>query len=299
MMKNRVMLAVLVMTLVARATTCQTVDDEIKAKQKAIAELKQQLAPQLQPLLVRDADVRLWVSNTIPGKVADVFNSLTPAQRRLHYDATSEAGQLKNSNGGALGCGWYVTFEGGNSAHADLDLSQLTLGSSGSSIPISFNYHVDLNAQVHGHVKGPAGPCSFWHPWPTCDCPIWGGVGTSVGAYGEKGGTIGGRFDLSSDAKHWLLYGIVLTGPAQISITVNLRNPIPNIPDAGFPTHFDLPLGLLLTGSAPDVFQGDGEIKVGTPPILDRKYQISVQPQPLLSDATGFAVKARVNISWN
>jgi len=95
------------------------------------------------------------------------------------------------------------------------------------------------------------------------------------------------------------LYGVVLAGPAQIPITVSLRSSINNIPDLGFPSHFDLPLGLLLTGSAPDLFQGDGEIKVGIPPILDRKYQINVQPQPLLTDVTGFAVKARVNISWN
>src|SRR5207244_7746623 len=122
---------------------------------------------------------------------------------------------------------------------------------------------------------------------------------SDLGAYGDRGDTITARFDLSSDATHWLLYRVALTGPGQIPITVSLRNPINNIPDVGFPTRFDLPLGVLLVGSAPDLFQGDGEIKVGTPPILDRKYQMSVQPQPLLSDLTGFVVKAGVSISWN
>src|ERR1019366_9332624 len=60
-----------------------------------------------------------------------------------------------------------------------------------ATVNAGLDFKFAFNAQVHAHVKGPAGPCSIWHPWPTCDCPIGGGFGTSVGTSGDKGGTIG------------------------------------------------------------------------------------------------------------
>lgn len=278
-----------------RLAAQDNIDDQIKAKQDAINALEQKLAPKIQPLLVENADVRLWVSSGVPGLVANFFDSLSGGQRHLHYDAASEAGQLKNSNGGALGCGWFLTLEGGNSAHADVDLRNLTATVNGTgAVDLSLGFHFSFSAQIHGHVKGPPGPCSLWNPWPSCNCPIGGGAGTSVGTSGEQGGTVTASIVPHSDPNGWLAYDLSLNGPANIPITVSAS--LQGIGSVGIPMSVNLPLGVISTGSMPSVFSGTGTINV--PNVLARQYSFTLQPKPLTVDKTGYAVTADVQIAW-
>lgn len=273
----------------------QSIDDQIAAEEQAIAALETQLTPKVKPLLVQNADVRLWVSNSVPPLVSAAFNSLSSGQRHFHYDAVSEAGQLINSNGGGLGCGWYLTIEGGNSAHADLDLSNLSaIVVPNGSINTRVSFQVAFTAQIHAHVKGPAGPCSIWNPWPTCNCPIGGGVGTSVGTSGQKGDTLSGNVTPRADPSNWLIYDVSLTGPSSIPITVSVG--LQYIGNVGIPITVNLPLGVLMTGTAPTLFQNAGVVNI--PNILNRQYTLTVQPQPFTSDKTGYSVKAAVQINW-
>src|SRR5713226_5660313 len=109
-----------------------SLDDQIKAKEKAIAELQKTLDPKVTPILTTDADLRLWVSKTLLTVVTDAYNN--QANKHFHFASTGEVGQLKNSNGGGAGCGWYVALEpnsecrAGQSPHsacADMDVPHL------------------------------------------------------------------------------------------------------------------------------------------------------------------------------
>ena len=147
-----------------------------------------------------------------------------------------------------------MTIEGGNSAHADLDLSNLTAAVTPTGvINTTVGYYFSFNAQIHGHVKGPPGPCSIWDPWPTCNCPIGGGSGTSVGTSGNKGGTVTGSVQPRTDSTNWLLYDVSLTGPSSIPITIQVG--LQGIGNIGIPVTVNLPLGVIKTGTAPSFYQ--------------------------------------------
>lgn len=271
------------------------IDEQIKAKQDAIQALEQKLAPKVAPLLVPNADLRLWISKSMTSVLTSYFNSLPATQRHVHYDATSEGGQLQNSNGGALGCGWYVSLEGGNSAHADLDLLNLVAGMNpNGSLDTSLGFHFSFTAQLHGHVKGPPGPCSLWHPWPTCDCPIGGGAGTSVGIDGQQGGTITGSLNPRSDANNWLIYDVSLTGPSSIPITISAG--LQGIGNVGIPMNVNLPTGIISTGNVPNLFGGTGSITV--PNVISKQYTFTIQPKPIAFDDTGYSATASAKIAW-
>jgi hypothetical protein len=288
---------VAILTMAGSAIFADSLADQIKRKQQEIVEIHKTLDPLLKPVLVTDANLRVWLSSNVTASILKAYNQATPDKRHFHYDATGETGQLKNSNGGALGCGWYVTIEGGNSAHADLDTSNLNATwNPNATVNAGLDFKFAFNAQVHAHVKGPAGPCSIWHPWPTCDCPIGGGFGTSVGTSGDKGGTIGALATLKSTPSEWLAYDVALVSPSSISIT--LVASLGQFGDVGIPASFSLPTGVLATGSAPSVLGGQGEVKVGNPPIIDKLYTITVTPSNSIANETGIAVKAAARVQF-
>jgi hypothetical protein len=270
------------------------IDDQIATEQAAITALQTELAPKVQPLLIPNTGVRLWVSKTVLPLVANFFNSLSAAQRHAQYDATSTSGQLVNSNGGGLGCGWYAALDG-NNAHADVQLQNLaaTMNSNGT-VDISVGFQFSFTAKIDGHVNGPAGPCSLWNPWPSCNCQIGGGAGTSVGTSGQQGGTLSGSIAPRSDPTSWLVYDVSLTAPSSIPITISVG--LGGIGAVGIPITITLPNGILSTGSVPSVFGGMGSLNI--PNILAKQYTFAVQPNPVTFDNTGYSATANVQIAW-
>ena len=283
--------------LVLSAPVCAaqtSIDDQIAAQQAAIQALQTQMAPKIQPLLVPNADVRLWFSKTVMPLVATFFNSLTPAQRQAHYQATQQSGQLINSNGGGLGCGWYVALDD-NSAQAAVSLQNLTAAmDSNGNVDASVGFQFDFTAQLDGHIKGPPGPCSIWNAWPTCDCQIGGGAGTSVGVSGQQGGTINASIKPRSDPQNWLVYDVSLTAPSSIPITISAG--LGGIGTVGIPTSISVPTGVISTGTVPNVFAGTGSVVV--PGILTKQYTFTFQPKPVSFDNTGYSATATIQIVW-
>jgi hypothetical protein len=292
---NRVLISMSFLFASAVSGHAQTnIDEQIAAEQAAIQTLQTQVAPKVAPLLVPNADIRLWVSKSVMPQVANFFNSLTAAQRHAHYDATSTSGQLMSSGGGGLGCGWYVALDG-NNAHADLQLQNLTAAmNSSGTVDTSVGFQFSFTAQIDGHVNGPPGPCSVWNPWPSCNCQISGGVGTSVGVSGNQGGTLSGSIAPRSDPTNWLDYDVSLTGPSSVPITISAG--LGGIGTVGIPTTINIPNGVLSTGTVPSVFGGTGSVTV--PNVAAKQYTFTVQPKPITFDSTGYAATANVQITW-
>lgn len=283
-----------------------SLDDQIKAKEKAVADLEATVGPKVQPILVPDADLRLWISKTILTLVTDAFNK--QPNKDFHFLSTGEVGQLKNSNGGGAGCGWFVELNPNDecrsgmaphSACADANVSNLvsTYHDDGS-FELTALVQAALAAKIHGHVKGPAGPCSIWHPIPTCDCPIGGGAGTTALVGGGNTVQVTGSAHLTSDADHWLIYNLSLTQPASVHVDVHvgLQIPFDGSFDAHFPQDIQIPQQVLAAGTIPQVFDRDGEIVIGSPPVLDKKYKLTVSPFQFSPGATGYAAKGAVSV---
>jgi len=143
-------------------------------------------------------------------------------------------------------------------------------------------------------VNGPPGPCSIWNPWPSCNCQIGGGVGTSVGISGNQGGTLSGSVAPRSDPTNWLVYDVGLTGPSSLPITISAG--LGGIGTVGIPTTINIPNGVLSTGTIPSVFGGTGSVTI--PNIATKQYTFAVQPKPITFDSTGYAATANVQITW-
>jgi len=152
-----------------------------------IVKLKQQLAAKIAEVnnrtasLVKcnnsapDCQIRLWVSQDfLSGTLSELLNN----QSMQYRYAGLYNGPNLDSGGGALGCGWYAEVTG---LSAGLQLSTISPQWLDNPIRLALTpaFHFSASAQVAGHVKGPAGPCSLFR-W-SCDCPLGGGFGTSVG----------------------------------------------------------------------------------------------------------------------
>lgn len=277
----------------ATAAQAADIDEQIAATRAEIAAVRAAIEPRVSAIEVRDADVRVWVSKSVFTTVASAFNGLTPAQRTLKFQATGGRMPLKNSNGGALGCGWYVELNG-NRANADFALSNLAaqwvpIGGVDTSIDFDFRFA----ASLHAHVKGPAGPCWSWPPRISCDCPVGGGFGTVVGVTGQKGGTGAASLRLGADAVNWLTYTARLTQPGEVNITLSFS--LQHVGNVGVPVKFNVPSAPLVSGAAPPLFDRKGEIRFGS---TTREYTFTLKPSQFRPDETGAAVKGVIELVW-
>jgi len=273
-------------------TLGQSLDDQIKAKEKQIADLQGQLDPKVAPLLF-DSNLRLFVSKTVLSLIGDQFNG--QANKTFHYQETLQEGQLFNSNGGGLGCGYYAEL---HDASGDATVPQVSSAyQQNGTISLQTSFDATVQGQVLAHLKGPPGPCSILHPWPTCDCPLGGGIGTSAKLGAQKGAPLSATVTFSGDSNSWFNYDVSGLTPSGLDVTVGVS--LEHIGTVGIPTHINLPQGSLVHGSAPNAFQGNGTIVVAPPVNLSKTYSVTVTPSAVTTDTNGYAAKAAANIVWH
>jgi hypothetical protein len=283
-------------------------DSHVNSQESKVKALQQSLAPKLAPIHVTDASIRIWISQTLFASLAAAFNSLPAPSRHLHYRTTSTAGQLVSTGGGApFGCGYYAEITDGNSASGDADLSNIrSRWTADGSLSLDADYAIGFSAQVSAHGNSFPGFCMVRnslgitapdvHGGLQCRCPTGGGIGTSVGVTGNKGGSLSARIGLRSDATAWLAYDLALTGPPNIDVTLSAG--LGRIGTLGVPVHFPLPLRTLASGVAPPVFMESGTVSLGNPRVIRRGYQFSFTPKSGQPDSSGYSVKGEAAVRW-
>jgi hypothetical protein len=296
-------------------TSEKNLDSAIKQKDEQIESLRANIHSLTSPLKVVDSDFRIWVSKNLLSKVADVFNSLSPTDRKIHFHTLTEQGQLYSVGGGGLGCGGYAEVVGGNSANADLQISNLSsTWIANQGLTESADYQFSFNAQVTGHVNGPPGPHVNWvmrcvdlwlarpctlvpdPPVISCSSPIGGGVGLgSYGVNGDRTERLTVTMNLRSDPSSWLIYDVAVTSPDQIPITVSVG--LGQLGSVGIPISFNIPHQALFSGKAPSVFSQSGLLE---DPIshLSKKYSFSITPTGGTVQADGYAALGKLAVQW-
>lgn len=283
-------------------------DSQVNSKEASVKQLQQGLAPKVAALRVTDAAVRVWVSQTLFSSLVGAFNSLPAPSRHLHYRTTGTTGQLVSTGGGApFGCGYYAEITGGNSASADVDLANIrSKWAADGAISLDADFAAAFSSQVSAHGNSLPGFCMVRnsigitapdvHGGLQCRCPTGGGIGTSVGVTGSKGGSLSARIGLRSDATTWLGYDLSLTGPPNIDVTLSAG--LGQIGSLGVPVHFPLPLRALASGIAPPIFTESGTVSLGNPAVVKRGYQFTITPKKGQPDSNGYAVKGDVSVRW-
>ncbi len=292
------------------------IDSIIQEKSKQIDSLRESLQPKLVPLKVPESDFRVWISKDLLSQMTNTFNALSTSARTIHYHTISEEGQIYQTGGGGLGCGGYANLVGGNSAQGDLQVSNFSVGWSPQGLTASADFNFSFNAQVTGHVNGPAGPHPTWvlnciHlPWPinkdvctnlpsatiSCETPVGGGLGLgSYGIHGQRTEKLTAAINLHSDESSWLLYDAAIVSPDQIPITIEVG--LGQLGTAGFPINFPVPHQPLLTGKAPSVFGQEGQLQM--PQTKSKGYTLTATPQKSSLDETGYAATGKIDLKWN
>jgi hypothetical protein len=285
----------------------------IEEKRAQINSVRAGLQNLTQPLKVPDSDFRVWISKNLFAVVADIFDKLTPADRKIHFHVLSTVGQLYRVGGGGFGCGGYAELVGGNSLSGDLDLhdASSTWSKDGETMSVAFDF--SFNGQVTGHVNGTAGPHATWVlncvnlgfarpctnlPSTTisCDTPIGGGIGLSnYGVSGKRSDHIGANLRPHSDSSNWLSYDVSIVAPDQIPITIDVG--LGQLGHVGFPINVGIPHQPLLSGKAPNIFSHSGVLVEPTSRI-SKSYQVDLVPTVGTVQDDGYAVVGKLSIKW-
>ncbi len=130
------------------------------------------------PYLDAQADVTVHVAPSLLVTLATALSSLPAEKRRIAFDGVSRSGYVWSSGGGVLGCGGYAEInDEGRNFHFVVDIKALgATWQPDGTVLVRLDVGFSGSGNVHGHARGPAGPCSLWKLSPTCDCPIGGGI---------------------------------------------------------------------------------------------------------------------------
>lgn len=265
--------------------------------EEQIRELEERLAPKIEPILVEGRDLGVWTSGSLFVDVLRRYGELPPQSRHYTFDSTHRTGRLEESGGGGLGCGWFAEIQDHRDFHARLDVTR----AAGSWRPdghldMELGFAFAFDAQVHWHVKGPAGPCSIIEPIPTCRCPIGSGVGGSVGVRGERSDALHCSVRVTQNAPGLMSYDISLISPSEIPIT--LQFDVQHVGTVGHPTKFQLPTGTLLAGSVAAAFGTEGEVTIPTPDPITRRYRFDLREPALVPGSDGIEFLAGAETVW-
>jgi beta-lactamase superfamily II metal-dependent hydrolase len=104
-------------TVIAITLFCQvwcgtTLANDLDKELRRIAALEAELDPLQEPIIVHDASIRVFTNGQAVPFLVDTIMSQPPENRTLRFDMVDQKKPLMNSNGGALGCGWFVELNG-------------------------------------------------------------------------------------------------------------------------------------------------------------------------------------------
>ena len=252
----------------------------------------------LDALKVKDADIRVFANRSLTDGLIGLWNAMPDSQKVVAFDSTAQSGPLYSQGGGGLGCGGFAELQGPQDFHLTAALPQLATQWSDSKLAVSARFRVDLRAQLKVHVNGPPGPHQnhWWEvPWLSCDSPIGGGAGTSIGTSASKEDTFDGSIVLTPNPDGQIGYSLQLDGPAERSITVSAG--LGALGNVGIPVKYKLPTGPIVSGTIPALFEYRGSLQQpGSNETKEYNLQLSGISSAL--SASGLAMTAKAKVGW-
>jgi hypothetical protein len=255
-----------------------------------LSKLRDEVAALAAPWLIRDADVQVKIAQDVFTRATGVVSS----GRTFVFEGVSKAGHVWSAGGGGLGCGGFAEInDGGRAFRFAVTLHSLSAtwqqdGRLATKVDLGFN----ASGNIHGHVHGPAGVCGVSWQYPagrwSCDCPIGGGAGTNAGFSGQERRVFDGYLAFSPEANGDLSYGLHLTSPSEIPVTVSVG--LQHIGNIGIPIRIAVPNGQIAGGRWAGLVQTRGKVRVGA---NDRPYELALSDLRLSPDTSGLQMSAK------
>ena len=271
----------------ASATPDDAERDRLKAQlEKNLQALQAAAVTVAQCSDVTNCELRLWIS--------EPFIATTLAHLLSNRSVTAiQTGAVPPflDGGDALGCGWNVNV-GGFSAALALETVNASWAHIGdrAELVLSPNFSFGAKAQVSGRVNGPPGPCSLFR-W-SCDCPIGGGIGASVGVSASMRDVLPLIVSFQPSS-HQLL--VVVRQPAAKKLTVNASIGLGLLGAIRFRIPLELSQIELYRREVPLAFGTSGVLKIDG---QTKPYTLAFTLNGPLAEHGGLALRSKVTVNW-
>lgn len=246
--------------------------EDIQAAEARLAAVRAQVQPLVAPLLVPDADLRVFVSLTPLATALSNLNALPAAGRTIRVQSTGRNGHLWS--GGGSWCDSYVELDSSDSLRATAELTQMNavVGDDGS-IDVGARATVKGKVQVKFQLRGRR----ISYPWPLSGgfCPPGGGVGTSIGVELEKAQDLGILVAFAPSADRQSVgYTARFSRPTDVNVTAQIG--LGAIGTIGHPFSFAIPNAPIASGTLPLLLAREGTFKL--PAAGERAYAVALTP---------------------
>jgi hypothetical protein len=262
--------------------------DDLASKQAQLDALRSEVSSQTTRMLVKQVDLQIVFPYAPIIAAVSKLNQLPQPARTITLQSTSGNGPLWQD--GPTWCNSYVELKDPDSLSATAVLSGLTAKADANGA-IELDAHVDASlqqAKLHFQFMGPRVSIGIGNV-----CPPGGGVGSVVGATGQKSVDLVTKLSFSQLSDSGTLgYSVQLISPNKTSMTLSVGlQPIGNI---GIPMDLPLPVGNLASAAVPMLFSKQGQFLVGG---VKKKYSVTLTPAGFSADQAGLTASWDSKIS--
>lgn len=263
---------------------------EVSEVEARVAALRAQLTPKVAPLLVKDADLKVFLSlDPLVSAVADL-NALPVERRRLIVQSTGGNGYFWH-NGGAW-CNSYVELDKSDSLSANAVLSNLRADiTDNGAIRLTTRADVKGKVQVKFQFKG-----ARISTWLGNVCPPGGGVGSSIGVSFNQIQDLSLllAFSLGSNGQT-LKYAATFDSPSEIKVTAEIG--LQHIGTIGHPMTIAVPKAPIASGEVPLLISTAGKFK-RPGDTLEKNYSLTLTPVSFVSNSAGISAAWKAQVDF-
>lgn len=263
---------------------------ELSEVEARVAALRAQLAPKVAPLLVKDADLKVFLSlDPLVSAVADL-NALPVERRRLIVQSTGGNGYFWHN--GSTWCNSYVELDKSDSLRANADLSNLRADiTENGSIRLATRADVKGKVQVKFQFKG-----ARISTWLGNVCPPGGGFGSSIGVSFNKTQDLSLLLAFSPGTNgQTLKYAATFDSPSEIKVTAEIG--LQHIGTIGHPMVIAVPKAPIAAGEVPLLISTMGKF---TRPgeAQEKNYSLALTPVSFVSNSAGISAAWKAQVDF-
>jgi hypothetical protein len=234
--------------------------------------------------------IRLWVEQSF---ISSLITTLL-ANRQITFSYTGTSNGPFADGGDCLGCGWYADID---ALGAQIVIQRASPGWNVSNpanpiVTVRPTISFAAQVQVRGVIKGPAGPCD-WQIWKTsCNCPIGGGFGTSVGASASLTDTMEFRVGFRTEGSGLRVLASI---PTDKVLRATAQVGLGAFGTATFPLDLKVPATQLSSSAMSLAFGSSGQVDIAG---NVTKYTFSLANPTLRSEKGGLALRWDASVKW-
>ena len=269
--------------------------EDLAAKEAEVATLRQNVAVLTQSLLVKDVDLRTFVSLSPLVEAVAGLNSRPVPGRLINVRSTAANGQFWHD--GATWCHSFVELKSADGMWADVVLDNFSANlRDDGGIELNTRAAVNGKVQVKFQFMGPRTNIYALGVKVGNFCPPGGGIGTSIGVGFQKVQPLALllSFSRAADGRS-IAYSVQFTAPAKVDVSAKIG--LGAIGTITHPLSLDIPKTPLASGTLPLLFSNEGVFKLPGE-AGSRAYSVVLIPKSFVADRKGIVAAWKSTVQF-